>query len=694
MSTMPLDFNVDIDFNWEIKALEYFLSQLTAAQIEILRSAGIIQDNGNYNVDLVTALRNMFDAGYGMTASTIDQIRSMNSGARQELREKAAWIRARIDEGYTREEARHLYYEWASEGDDPQSFNPNKTLSDEIIDSLYADYQAGNTPNAVAETTGPTQKELLSSKSAERVYDKDGNLVSIRYNDVTYSQDDSGQWVPKEQTVVDTESEYSVTQVEATEDELDAAADDLTNGDSDLTGDTTTDDSLTEEVDTAEVERPEGTIDVADLSTEEVGEFWEEIKESLGGIAESVKDILFGSSGIPSTPEDFEKWLRKQVNAPIAVTFDPTKGVTLDLRIPVGFEVNGAPIELPIFDADGNLVIGESVKNAVIDATGAIIRAGEEIGNIFTDGEGNIVLDVINAGQVVLEGVGLTEEGVLTGALKEYILGELFYNEDTNRWEEEEEEPLVVEEPSETPQEEPTKTTEEVDDPSLPITETDEDDDTQLTSKLPAGRVITDKDGNPIYVEGTDGNTYGLNEDGSWEVIGEGEGDGGFFVSEGTTTEEPPVVDEDPTEEPPVVDEDPTEEPPVVDEDPTEEPPVVDEDPTEEPPVVDEDPTEEPPVVDEDPTEEPPVVDEDPTEEPPVEPPVVVIDPPVEPPEVVDPTVEPPNFSSAGSNASRGGLMGGISYNLPQFVGVAYQPRDYDVELNRIINESLFKGII
>jgi len=31
---------------------------------------------------------------------------------------------------------------------------------------------------------------------------------------------------------------------------------------------------------------------------------------------------------------------------------------------------------------------------------------------------------------------------------------------------------------------------------------------------------------------------------------------------------------------------------------------------------------------------------------------------------------------------------------LPQFVGVQYQPKDYTVELDRIINESLFKGMI
>ena len=46
------------------------------------------------------------------------------------------------------------------------------------------------------------------------------------------------------------------------------------------------------------------------------------------------------------------------------------------------------------------------------------------------------------------------------------------------------------------------------------------------------------------------------------------------------------------------------------------------------------------------------------------------------------------------SDSGGQGYMGGFNYNLPQFVPVAYQPKDYDVELNRIINQSLFKGMI
>jgi hypothetical protein len=66
---------------------------------------------------------------------------------------------------------------------------------------------------------GPSQQEI-TGKAGQRIYDKEGNVVGIEYNDVTYRQNDDGQWVPKDQPVVDTESEYSVTQVNATEDDL------------------------------------------------------------------------------------------------------------------------------------------------------------------------------------------------------------------------------------------------------------------------------------------------------------------------------------------------------------------------------------------------------------------------------------------------------------------------------------------
>jgi hypothetical protein len=222
-------------------------------------------------------------------------------------------------------------------------------------------------------------------------------------------------------------------------------------------------------------------------------------------------------------------------------------------------------------------------------------------------------------------------------------------------------------------------------------------------------------------------------------------------------TEDPPVVTEDPpvvTEDPPVVTEDPpvvTEDPPVVTEDTpvvTEDTPVVTEDPPvvteelpitiEDTPVVTEDPvfvTEELPVVTEDlpiiteelpfvleelpiTTEDPPVVTEDPpvvTEDPPVvteDPPVVTEDPPVvteDTPVVTEDTPvvteDPPVVTGVSSSGGGGGGGGGYAafgmmsgqaprLQLPDFRAVLPQQKDYTVALNKIIQESLFEGMI
>jgi len=47
-----------------------------------------------------------------------------------------------------------------------------------------------------------------------------------------------------------------------------------------------------------------------------------------------------------------------------------------------------------------------------------------------------------------------------------------------------------------------------------------------------------------------------------------------------------------------------------------------------------------------------------------------------------------------GGGGSGTGYMDNLGYGLPQFVAVPYQLKDYNVELNRLINDSLFKGII
>jgi hypothetical protein len=91
------------------------------------------------------------------------------------------------------------------------------------------------------------------------------------------------------------------------------------------------------------------------------------------------------------------------------------------------------------------------------------------------------------------------------------------------------------------------------------------------------------------------------------------------------------------------------------------------------------------------------------TDDPIVEDPLVGTDDPIVEDPLVGTSVEDPlvGTSSGGGGGGggkrgleSGGYMGGLSYNLPGFVGVQYQPKDYTVELNRIINESLFKGMI
>ena len=56
------------------------------------------------------------------------------------------------------------------------------------------------------------------------------------------------------------------------------------------------------------------------------------------------------------------------------------------------------------------------------------------------------------------------------------------------------------------------------------------------------------------------------------------------------------------------------------------------------------------------------------------------------------PVVKPRGMMAASRFQPYAG--GGVQGQLPGFVGVEYQPKDYMVELNRIIGESLFGDMI
>jgi hypothetical protein len=115
--------------------------------------AGSTENNG---LDLLGSLNPGYiglDPGIRAAIGPLAQNRSRNATARAELQDKTRLIRQLIDQGYTREEARHIYYEQVTGG---QTENPNQTLSDDQVGTLYVDYQAGNTPNAVANQQNPT----------------------------------------------------------------------------------------------------------------------------------------------------------------------------------------------------------------------------------------------------------------------------------------------------------------------------------------------------------------------------------------------------------------------------------------------------------------------------------------------------------------------------------------------------------
>ena len=716
----PIDQEQDSG-GYDADAWSYWVSQLTPEQRALLEAAGLL---GDFSPNAAVAQRvirqdliDLFDAGKGLTATTLQQVRSMNAGARGELREKLGWIKERVAEGYTREEARHLYYEWGGEG---QELNPNKTLSDEIIAELYADYQAGNTPNA--EAAGPTQSQITGKASSNKIYDKEGNLVRLTYDGEVYRQDDSGQWVtqaPQEST-----GDGGVTVLPGT----------LTTTEPDTSEETKVDPYIPYKL-------PENEeVDVTELTEEQQTDIWEDIKEGLGKIPGAIGKLIFGPKGMPGSVDEWIEWVDETLQAqmgpdnlpfPIVITTNPTEGTWIDLKIPINLDVNGTPIRIPLFDEDGNFVSSDELGKAWVDAKGQILGPLGEIGEIFLDDDGNIRLDLGQLEDILLEDLTLNPDGSITGSTAaEILIGKWFFNPDSGEWEEEEEVDInkdTVDDDTTVDDtiDDDTTTT---DDDELGGLDEDPDEDPTPPAKAPRGKLITDKDGNPVRIIGTDGTNYVLDGDGQWVVAAVGDGDGGETVLPGTTTtpDEPVVIPPDepvvvPPDEPVVVPPDepvvPPDEPVVV---PPDEPVVVPPDepvviPPDEPVVV---PPDEPVVV---PPDEPVVIPPDdtvvippddtvvvPPDGPPDEPvvggPVIVEGSPEEPEGGGDPeeplvgATGPEGAAGAGGaagrDAPRGGMMGGLSYNLPGFVGVQYQPKDYTVELDRIINESLFKGMI
>ena len=422
-------------------------------------------------------------------------------------------------------------------------------------------------------------------------------------------------------------------------------------------------------------------VDVTKLPTEDQIAIWPQIQEALGGVTESVGKLLFGPKGIPTSIDEWLEWadetLQAQmegplVKAPLIITTTPDRGTWADVRIPVSFDADGTPIRIPLFDADGNFVGGEAIGESV---RGQVLGPLEDV---FIDKDDNITIDLPALGRTVLTDARINSDGNLTGTAA--TIGRVFFNTDTGEWEEGDglspETPTPATEEQDLPetQTRDTQVTEPPPPSSPPIVGEDEEETPPPTKggKV-GGRVITDKEGNVVEINRPD-------------VI---VGNGGVSVLPGTTTVNEPVdnrLDDDIWNRGPGVGT--TLEPAEVGEELILEEPVVT---TQDPVVTTQDPvvtTQDPAVTTEEPVVGGPVIVEQGPEDP-----LVGTDDPI----VEDPLVGTSSGGGGGGGGGglgSGGYMGGLSYGLPPFVGVQYQPKDYTAQLNRIINESLFKGMI
>ena len=294
---------------------------------------------------------------------------------------------------------------------------------------------------------------------------------------------------------------------------------------------------------------------------------WEtQLLPALEAGGDFVKTAIFGpapSGGPKSIDEIFEEWMDTtldQMKGPLTVTVDP-EGLSLEIMIPVGFEVNGEPLKIEIFDEDGNFVGVQEIGQAVWNGTWGVIEEGvfKPISEIFdpedTDTRTTIERIFDAAESVIVQtGLGGVEQGGWLGqVLGEEVRRQLGFNEETNTIEGIEEgsldpdSDLMGEDPTGTASQDPVDADNDgIDDNTgLPLVE-DPEEETEASSKPPPGRAITDKDGNVLYIDGDDGNLYVKDEQGNWVVQPEGEGDGADQFTdttvEGTLTEEDRVA--------------------------------------------------------------------------------------------------------------------------------------------------------
>jgi len=374
-------------------------------------------------------------------------------------------------------------------------------------------------------------------------------------------------------------------------------------------------------------------VDVTELTEEQQTDIWDKIKEGLDKIPETIGKVIFGPDGMPANVDEWIEWVDETLQAQMGPE---------NIPFPIVITTNpqeGTWIDLKIpvnFEANGS-----PIRIPLFDEDGNFVGS-EELGEAWVDAKGQIFGPLGEIGEIFLD-----EDGNPTLDLKDLknvFLEDLTLNPDGS---------LTGSTAGE-----------------ILVGKWFFNQDTQEWEEEEVADINEDTVNNDTTTAEGDDDLGGLYEEGDEEEQ---------VLTEASELSEVPVFsNQDSTRvvEPPFQSEEDDEEVVTNEE---EEVVVVDED-DEEVVVVDEDDEED---------EEEVVVVEDPLEGDDEEEVVVVEDPLV--------GITAPTVSGGGGGGKRefsGGMMGGFGYNLPGFVEVQYQPKNYNAELDRIINESLFKGMI
>ena len=135
------------------------------------------------------------------------------------------------------------------------------------------------------------------------------------------------------------------------------------------------------------------------------------IQYQIERITTPIRNLIFGTGpgGKPKTVLEIMDEILEQraagpagMGVPIKVTFDPAQGTWAELKIPVPFPVNGPPIKVPLYDAEGNYIGPSSAGELLVDpTTGVITQVKDNVSRSVGQVTGNAVQIFDAAGEVI-----------------------------------------------------------------------------------------------------------------------------------------------------------------------------------------------------------------------------------------------------------------------------------------------------